>query len=78
MIIKREEKAETTAMTGVEPASNPIIKQPVSLGEPPGTTPVNGVSVRKLRDTQQDAEFAAKLQIEGFRTELTHAVGTHK
>ena len=56
----------------------PVTKQPASLTNAPGSIPVNGVTVRKLRDTQQDAEFAARLQVEAFRNKLAHVVGTHK
>ena len=56
----------------------PVTKQPASLADAPGSIPVNGVTVRKLRDTQQDAEFAARLQIEAFRNKFAHVVGTHK
>ena len=49
-----------------------------NLGDPPGTTPVNGVTVRILRDTPEDTAFAGRLLVEAFRDKMTHAVGEHK
>ena len=61
-------------MSSVEP----VTKQPASFGDPPGSTPVNGVTIRRLQDTEQGAEFAAKLQIEAFRNQLIYNIGLNK
>ena len=57
-------------------------QQPVggasNLGDAPGITPVNGVTVRILRDTPEDAAFAGKLVVDAFRDKAVHAVGEHK
>ena len=57
-------------------------QQPVggasNLGDAPGITPVNGVTVRILRDTPEDAAFAGRLVVDAFRDKAVHAVGEHK
>ena len=37
-----------------------------------------GVTVRTLRDEQEDAEFAARLLVDAFRGKFVHAVGENK
>jgi hypothetical protein len=57
----------------------PVLTQPGSrLGPPPGAFPENGVSVRVLRDTKEDAEFAAKLTVEAFRGKYVHTITERK
>ena len=37
-----------------------------------------GVTIRTLRDDQEDAEFAARLLVDAFRGKFVHAVGENK
>ena len=61
-----------------------ITAQPVGTtylpgGEVADTAKDGGhVSVRYLQDTPEDAEFAARLMVEGFRGKYVHAVGEEK
>jgi len=45
---------------------------------PPGTVPLNDVTVRCLQDTQEDAEVAGRLLIEGFRGKVVFTVSEQK
>lgn len=68
-------------MEPVPPAPTYAIDtQPVSVGlqSAPGSSPVNGVIVRHLQDTQEDAEFAANLTVEAFREKFAHNVTNQK
>lgn len=49
-----------------------------TLGEPPGSVPVGGVTLRFLRDTPEDAEFAASIYVEAFRGKITHNITERK
>ncbi|XP_060591375.1 uncharacterized protein LOC132746289 [Ruditapes philippinarum] len=57
----------------------PVIAQPGSTLSPaPGSVPENGVSVRLLQDTPADAEFAGRLNVEGFRGKFAHNITERK
>jgi len=59
----------------------PVLTQPgvTSLDkEPPGAVPVNDVTVRCLRDTQEDAEVAGRLLVEGLGGKVVFTVPAKK
>jgi len=57
----------------------PVLTQPgVTDKEPPGAVPVNDVTVRCLRDTQEDAEVAGRLLIEGLGGKVVFTVPEKK
>ena len=61
--------------------SDPVVYQPTSftnIEAAPGSTPVNGVTIRYLQNTPEDAEFAGKLTVEGFRGKIAHCVTERK
>ncbi|XP_072044640.1 uncharacterized protein [Amphiura filiformis] len=55
-----------------------VTSQPESNPPAPGSTPINGVTVRPLQDTTADAEFAGKLVIEAFRAKMVYNVTEQK
>lgn len=63
-------------------ASSTAHTQPLGQGPPvseaPGGTPVNGVTVRFLQDTPEDASFAAKLTVEAFRNKFATNITEEK
>ena len=54
----------------------------VGMQQPNATVPkrkgIAEITVRTLQDTLKDAEFAARLLLEGFRAKMVHAVGEKK
>ncbi|XP_053398045.1 uncharacterized protein LOC128556563 [Mercenaria mercenaria] len=64
---------------GAQSSVTPIIQQPQSSTEaPPGSVPVNGVTIRNLKDSQQDAEFAGRLKIEAFKGKYVYNITERK
>ena len=60
---------------------DPVVYQPPSytnLSAAPGSIPVNGVTIRYLRNTPEDAEFAGRLTVEAFRGKFAHCVTERK
>ena len=74
-------------MSGAEnvppPASYQTVytQQPAGFGDRFGATPgagAPGITVRPLRDTQEDADFAGRLVVDAFRGKIVYAAGERK
>lgn len=62
--------------------SSAVYTQPMGFGPPvsgpPGSAPVNGVTIRCLQDTPEDAAFAGQLTVDAFRDKFVTNVTEQK
>lgn len=68
---------QTVSLSSSTVALKPKSQVPAGT-EPPGATPINGVTVRTLQKTQSDIEFATEIVMEAFRGKFIHNVTVAK